>query len=144
MKMGALKSIILAVTANLAAWTFLILISEAGSVSVAHTRITKPPSPPPFQSAIGADPDDSFNRYLSTDIPPADGFDFPVGDADGDGEYTDLKTGKVHLGWHVTTHFCEWYSYGFHPAEDWNGDGGANTDLGQPVHAIAAGKVVFA
>ncbi len=144
MKKDITKAILLAIAANLAVWTFLILISEAGSVSVAHTRTTKAPTPPPLPKVPPVDPDDSFSRYLSTDIPPADGFDFPVGDADGDGDYTDKQTGKTHHGWHVSTHFCEWYTYGIHPAEDWNGDGGANSDLGQPVHAVAAGKVVFA
>ncbi len=144
MKKSTIKAILLAVSANLALWTFLILISEAGSVSVAHTRTAKTPAPLPPLEFPPVDPDDPFTRYLSTDIPPANGFDFPVGNADGDGAYTDKQTGKIHHGWHVSTHFCEWYKYGIHPAEDWNGDGGANSDLGQPVRSIAAGKVVFA
>lgn len=32
----------------------------------------------------------------------------------------------------------------FHPGEDWNGGGGGDTDFGQPVYAVAEGRVVFA
>ncbi len=57
----------------------------------------------------------------------ADGFDFPVGKPDGEGYYK---------------------ARGFRPnghlGEDWNGMGGGNTDLGDPIHSIAHGYVVFA
>lgn len=85
-----------------------------------------------------------FDEYLHADITPADGFDFPFGDADGRGAYTDAATGKRHEGWYKATAFNESYSLGLHPGEDWNGAGGANTDLGQPVRAVANGRVVFA
>jgi len=87
---------------------------------------------------------DAFQTYLTTGIPPADGFDFPVGDRDGKGSYTDAADGTVHHGWYVATTFCEHYSLGIHPGEDWNGRGGGNTDLGQPVYAAGAGKVIHA
>ena len=38
----------------------------------------------------------SFEDFLQTVITPADGFDFPFGDADGKGSYTDKATGKAH------------------------------------------------
>jgi murein DD-endopeptidase MepM/ murein hydrolase activator NlpD len=56
----------------------------------------------------------------------ADGFDFPVGKPDGEGYY--LARGFLR----------------YHPGEDWNGLGGGNTDLGDPVYSIGNGLVVFA
>lgn len=56
----------------------------------------------------------------------ADGFDFPVGKPDAQGYY--MSRGFLR----------------YHPGEDWNGNGGGNTDLGAPVYAIGNGLVVFA
>jgi len=125
-------------------WTVLLLASEAGPVPGPAEPVQLPapvPAPAPLPPS---DPSGVFEKYLSTDIPPADGFDLPVGDPDGQGSYTDLATGQSHHGWYVSTRFAQWYPYGIHPGEDWNGVGGANTDLGQPVFAVATGKVVFA
>lgn len=96
------------------------------------------------QSSTRNSTGNSFDDFLQADIAPADGFDFPFGDADGKGAYTDKATGKTHHGWYVATKFGESYSLGIHPGEDWNGNGGGNTDLGQPVFAVANGRVVVA
>lgn len=58
-------------------------------------------------------------------IPLADGFDFPVGKPDAAGYY------KAR-GYHPKGHH----------GEDWNGKGGGNTDLGDPVYAMGDGIVV--
>lgn len=59
--------------------------------------------------------------------PPADGFDFPVGPPDAKKYYNAQKFQENnHLG------------------EDWNGNGGGNTDKGDPVYAAGAGIVTDA
>lgn len=81
---------------------------------------------------------------MLSDTPPSDGFDFPVGDENGRGVYTDKASGKEFDGWYVAVQFDEEYSLGIHTGEDWNGKGGGSTDLGQDVHSVANGRVVFA
>ncbi len=63
----------------------------------------------------------------SATIPLAEGFSIPVG-VDGAKKYYKARGFRQngHLG------------------EDWNGEGGGDTDLGDPVYATAAGIVVFA
>jgi hypothetical protein len=40
--------------------------------------------------------------------------------------------------------FAENYEFGIHTGEDWNGAGGGDSDLGQPVYSIGNGKVIYA
>lgn len=97
-------------------------------------------------------PKDSFgirdcsNKILSSylDTLLSDGFDFPIGDKDAKGSYKSLITGKHYTGWYKAVSFSEVYDLGIHTGEDWNGSGGGDTDLGQPVYATSKGKVLFA
>ena len=59
----------------------------------------------------------------------ADGFDFPVGKPNADGYY---KARGLRL--RAPQHF----------GEDWNGRAGGDSDLGDPVYAVADGVVTFA
>ncbi len=70
-----------------------------------------------------------------------DGFDYPVGNKDGKGEYVSKTDGRTYKSWYIATDFAENYSLGIHPGIDMNGSGGGNTDLAQPVYSIARGIV---
>jgi murein DD-endopeptidase MepM/ murein hydrolase activator NlpD len=73
-----------------------------------------------------------------------DGFDYPVGNKDGKGDYVSKTDGKTYKSWYIATDFAENYSLGIHPGIDLNGTGGGNTDIAQPVHSIAKGMVEVA
>ncbi|MFT5386186.1 MAG: murein DD-endopeptidase MepM/ murein hydrolase activator NlpD [Saprospiraceae bacterium] len=57
----------------------------------------------------------------------SEGFDYPVGKPDAKKYYKALNFGQKH-----------------HLGEDWNGNGGGNTDLGDPVYTVGNGLVVYA
>jgi len=62
-------------------------------------------------------------------VPLADGFDFPVGKPNADGYYTARGVrlvSPVHYG------------------EDWDGRGGGDTDLGDPIYTMGDGVVTWA
>lgn len=67
------------------------------------------------------------DRGATAFVKLADGFDFPVGKPDGKGYYKARGfRSRGHLG------------------EDWDGLGGGDTDLGDPIYSVGDGVVVFA
>ncbi|MEO7099047.1 MAG: M23 family metallopeptidase [Luteolibacter sp.] len=69
----------------------------------------------------------AFSQQVKVNL--ADGFDFPVGKPNADAYF---KARGMRL--RDPKHF----------GEDWNGRGGGDTDLGDPVYAVADGIVTFA
>ncbi len=61
------------------------------------------------------------------DLEPVATFDYPVGPPDAEGYYNAQRFGE-----------------NFHLGEDWNRHGEGHVDLGDPVHAIAEGRVTQA
>ena len=57
----------------------------------------------------------------------AHAFDFPIGKPDAKGYYN-----------------AQGFTVNNHLGDDWNGTGGGNSDLGDPIYAVAHGKVKFA
>ena len=84
-------------------------------------------------------------RVAPADYPFADRAQFPIGTGEA---YTHCGHDD---GWYVYTEFREPTPCGFarfagdtiHLGEDWNGEGGGATDVGEAVHAVANGVVVL-
>ncbi len=79
---------------------------------------------PPPEGSGGSTPSPYEHIFAQHPNYISDGFDFPVGKPDAKNYYNAQKFGKnTHLG------------------DDWNGRGGGNTDLGDPVYTVANGYV---
>jgi murein DD-endopeptidase MepM/ murein hydrolase activator NlpD len=93
-------------------------ISSANAVRAIDRPSREPESLPP--QPISFSGQTAFTRL-------ADGFDLPIGKPDGRGYYK-ARGMRAHG----------------HLGEDWDGVGGGDTDLGDPVYCIGDGVVVFA
>ncbi|MBN1141368.1 MAG: peptidoglycan DD-metalloendopeptidase family protein [Deltaproteobacteria bacterium] len=98
---------------------FLLVIFPAAAIGV-YSRSNLPPA------------------VTAEEVPVASGFDYPVGEKKG---FQQGWNGKNEKGWYVGQSFLNPF---YHPGEDWNGKGMGNTDFGQPVYAVAEGRVLFA
>lgn len=112
----------------------LLLLACIAAPASPPPSVAPPPDAPPANT-----PPDPISALLSRDL--TDGFDLPFGDGDGGGAYT-APDGRTYDGWYVATRTGQTYALGVHTGEDWNGKGGGDTDLGQPVYAAAKGAVV--
>jgi len=81
--------------------------------------------------------DDNLNVII-TNVNAAkfisNGFDYPVGES---GYVTQANDGD---GWYNAQDF----GVNNHLGEDWNGEGGGDTDCGEPVYAVSKGTIVYA
>ena len=71
-----------------------------------------------------------FDRFMDSQVLPADGFDLPAPQDKG--------------GWHLATRFGQEYERGLNPGEDWIRSGGGNPENAQEVSAVANGRVLLA
>ncbi len=78
-------------------------------------------------SSFEEEKEEEIKLEKEMEIPIATHFDFPVGKPDAKGYYNALK-----------------YRENDHLGNDWNAVTGGNTDIGDPIYAIANGKVTYA
>jgi murein DD-endopeptidase MepM/ murein hydrolase activator NlpD len=104
----------------------LILSGVITGITLGSCTTAAADQPNPIIAAADTTPT-WIQRFTANPAFIADGFDFPVGPPDAKGYYNAQPMGRnLHLG------------------DDWNGVGGGNTDMGDPVYSIAHGYVTQA
>ena len=93
------------------------------SVLFACVNAQQEPSSPQDEAAVITED----STFLVPEEFIADQFGYPVGKPDAHGYFNAQKFGKNH-----------------HLGDDWNGLGGGNSDLGDPIYAISNGYVSYA
>lgn len=116
--------------------TFFIL---SGSCSIERTISENLNNAPDSQISTSSISDSEkeqnvFDRFLNAEYEPADGFDFPVGNANG----------KNKTDWFITTQFAENYDRGIYSGENWTSNDKTNIASEKYAFATANGRVVVA
>jgi len=128
--------------------TLATLVTAAGMVGIALWQ-DRPPVIPPIEALTGFQDADApfmlpadgqpvhrlnqFTAWQLAEIPAATRFESPLGSQQGALTYNAQKFWEMNEG-----------RGGHHTGDDLNGIGGQNTDLGDPVSAVADGLVAFA
>lgn len=113
----------------------VLLSFRACSSRIESSPKAAPPSP---SSPLSVN---VFDDYLKTEYAPADGFDFPVGGADGAGAYTHTKAGRGASGWRLAARFAEDSGTGINPGEELILDAGGDQERAGEVYAVVNGRV---
>jgi murein DD-endopeptidase MepM/ murein hydrolase activator NlpD len=104
-------------------WSLLVLVFFGAVSATVFFRLAPELRPPPKISA----PFQIASPILLAALPTAARFDFPIGNENGAFAYNAQPfTDNRHLG------------------DDLNGIGGENSDLGDPIFAVADGQIIFA
>ena len=125
-------------------WGFVVIFVVVGSIfggmglaAVVMVSSTQASAQNELNSVTSFTADDNLNVII-TNVNAAkfisNGFDYPVGET---GYVTQANDGD---GWYNAQDF----GVNNHLGEDWNGEGGGDTDCGEPVYAVSKGTIVYA